>query len=145
VRLCGDNAFGRLGLLVGKLILLAVLVGILAALHSVLTGGQFVVAVFVAIVVFLAGAIWLWVWFARSARRPDSALGRMLVLGSDGSDADEPEPVAQRRQKWLGRTGVTVSPLRPAGSSVRVVAVNGPRIVVRPAEAQADTAAQNAG
>ena len=146
-------------LLLAKLTLAAIFVAVLVALHSVLSPHQFTIAIVVAIVVFLGAVIALWVFGLRILRRGDSRLVRGLVL-SDVADTEERAAAVEgRRSAWVGRRGIALSPLRPSGtaeidgrrlsvvaegefiparSAVSIVAVDGPRIVVRRAPASGD-------
>ena len=141
-------------LLLAKLILAGIIVAVLLALYSVLSPEDFLVAVVIAIAVFLVGVFALWVYALRAMRRPDSLLSKGLTL-PDVDGAEQHAAAEKRRATWVGRRGIALSPLRPSGTAeidgrrISVVAegefipakspifvrtVDGPRIVVRKAE-----------
>ena len=104
-------------LLLAKLVLAGILVAVLTALYSVLSPEDFLLAVAVAIVVFFAGVIALWVLGARFMARSNSRLARGLVLPDVDSEAERAEAVEKRRSAWVGRRGVAWSALRPSGTA----------------------------
>ena len=151
-------------LLLAKLILAGILVGILLALYRVLSPNDFLIAAWVSIAVFVAGVVFLWIFGIRALRNPASRLAEGLTL-PDVSDKERQAAVEARRAAWVGRRGIALTPLRPAGtaeiddkrisvvaegefiparSPIFVLAVDGPRIVVRKAEPPEDSAGADA-
>ena len=124
--------------------------GALALLGAALVGGVKFETPYdllsVAFIVVLAGiGVYLWIRFF-----PKSRMGRKLTLDADGSQFTS---VARESAAWLNQEGQALSALRPAGlalvqgqrvdvvaesswipagARVRVIAVEGNRIVVRP-------------
>jgi membrane-bound serine protease (ClpP class) len=99
-----------------------------------------------------AGGLWLWIRIV-----PKTRLGQQLTLSADGKDFKAP---SETRKQWLGREGIAQSDLRPsgiaridgqrvdvvaegawipAGTPIRVVAVDGIRVTVRPVESRPDS------
>jgi membrane-bound serine protease (ClpP class) len=140
-------------ILIPKLIVIIVLVILLVWLHSVLSAGQWLVALFVSII-FLGVFLFFMAWvIGRLASKPGSIVGKSFVL-QGRSDSSEGFVSADLRKKLLvGKRGTTLSMLRPAGkveiegtridavsdgefipkdSQVEVVKVEGNRVVVRP-------------
>ncbi len=105
-----------------------------------------------AVVLGTAAGVWVWVrWF------PRTRAGRQLVLQADGRDFKAP---SEEWRALVGMTGEAATDLRPAGIAriggrrvdvtadgtwieagrpIRVIAVEGVRVIVRPADAPAPT------
>ena len=135
-----------------KLVLLAAIIVILIILHGSLPTDQFKLAVVISIAAFILLSILLWIIVIRTLKNPRSRLTRQTVLFSEARSSDGFQVGYDEQNKLIGTRGSSLSPLRPSGvvliggkrisvvtegefisvnSSIEVIEVKGPRVVVR--------------
>ncbi len=140
-------------ILIPKLVLLAVIIVVLVILHGLLPPDQFKIAVIISVAAFLILSIVLWVVVLRALKNPHSRFARQTILQNESRSADGFHAGNDEDRGLLGKRGRTLSQLRPSGiariggeriavvtegtfippdTAIEVLAVEGPRIVVRP-------------
>jgi membrane-bound serine protease (ClpP class) len=140
-------------ILIPKLIVVAFLVILLVWLHGILTPHEWLMALFGSIIFFAAFVLFMAWLLSRLAGRPGSALGKGFVLQGRSNASEGFIASDVSKKSLLGKTGVTLCMLRPAGkvlidqlrvdavsdgefipkdTNVQVVKVEGNRVVVNP-------------
>ncbi|NQT82895.1 hypothetical protein HQ563_07725 [bacterium] len=102
-------------ILLPKLIVIVLLVVMLIWLHGVLSAGQWLIALFGSII-FLGIFVIFMVWIlGRMASKPGSVVGKSFVLGGRSDSSNGFVAADLGKKSLVGKTGITVSMLRPAG------------------------------
>ena len=135
-----------------KIIVLVVIILVLIDLHGLLPPREFVIAVALAVLVFVAFCVVLWYFVIKALRNPKSKTARSMVLKQQARSEDGFHAAPQDLGSLVGRRGVATSALSPSGvaliggkrvsaitsgefierdTEVEVVEVHGSRIVVQ--------------
>jgi membrane-bound serine protease (ClpP class) len=112
--------------LVSKLIVLAVIIVVLISLRDVLTPSEFGVAVAIGGILFIAASILVWTVVARLLADPESPVGKASMLTHEARAEDGFTAAPEAYATLIGKHGVAVSNLNPAGTALiddRVVPV----------------------
>jgi membrane-bound serine protease (ClpP class) len=139
-------------ILLPKIVFIIIIVVVLALLHSVLTPGQFTVAVILSIIAFAIFLIVFWTVLLRLMRNPKSRFAKMIILTDTQRPEDGYRASSNINANLVGSRGKAISALRPsgtalvagkrvavetrgdflpAGSDIEVIAFEGSRVVVQ--------------
>ena len=103
---------------VSKLIVLAVILVVLLMLRDVLTPSQFGVAVAIGGILFIAASILIWTMVARLLANPESPVGKASMLTHEARAEDGFTAAPDAYATLIGKHGVAVSNLNPAGTAL---------------------------
>jgi len=113
-------------ILVPKLVVLAIIIGVLTILHGSLTSEQFRIAVIIAAAVFVCFTIAIWIFGYKILSNPESRITKALTLSTPARAEDGFTASSNEFKALVGACGKTVSALRPSGTAL----INGERISV---------------
>ena len=104
-------------IIIPKIVVLAVIIIVLGILHGMLTPEQFRVAVVVAAVLFLCFVTALWTFAVKVLSDPNSKIGQATLLSRQLKSEDGFKASSDQFAPLVGRTGVALSNLNPAGTA----------------------------